>query len=161
MKLKTLHQGEHILAREILKIVPLIEKHFKPFNGQRASIQSGDSAAFRKVQKAFCDECATLTDMRIFVVSNAYSVYIKMDVHVNEPNTEHCNYFEHGSYIAEGRDADFHYTFKPGSLIQMCNSILSVSVKDLESVKAEIEGLKGQIDRLENSVPYQFKSVIE
>ena len=45
-------EGERALFTEYAKIIPLIEKHFADFDGQRAIIASGDrSAKFARINR--------------------------------------------------------------------------------------------------------------
>lgn len=162
----TLHHGEQSLCREILKIIPLIEKHFKPYDGQRVSIQSGRSAKFNKVCQAFREDCEAVTNARIIVDDNGYSLAVKIDINEPDPKREGCNYFYHTIYFAEHKrinfaaSPDMTYNYKPEDTRRYCDKVLKTTIKQIEKVKADIKRHKDAISKLESSIPYQFKDAV-
>jgi hypothetical protein len=176
MKTKTLHEGEQALFIELLKIIPLVEKHFKPLDGERVSIQSGMSAKYTKAASAFREECYEVVKadprrFRIFADGNHLSVWIKADINLSDPDRPGtCNYFNQGFHVGQvdsgswqGTPATgaFTYEFKPEEFTDTCHKILDTSLEKLESIKDKISQAKKEIDQLLGSVPYQYKSVIE
>ena len=154
------HHGEQSLAAEILKIAPLIEKHFKPFEGEKVSITTGNSAKFNKVCRAFYDEVTTISKARIYANVTRYSIWIKMDI--NEPSGDYgCNYFDQSVYLAETKDNAFKYAFNRAGCESYCHKILNTSINDLEAAKATIAAKKKEISALVDSIPYAFHSLVE
>lgn len=165
--IKTKHHGEQELARVVLSVIPLIEKHFSPFNGQRGRIASGSSAKFNKVVQAFRDECEALTDARIWVKNDEYSCYINIDIHTPNPDGVSCSYYKDYIYIGEykslgnfERSQDYSYTFKPDETRAACQRILDTSADDIEKAKEQIENLKDEIEKVQGSIPYTFRDCL-
>lgn len=160
---KDKYNGERDLAAEILKIIPLIEKHFKPFNGERALIQSGRSAKFEKVCKDFRDECEKISDARIYVDGSMYSMHVNIDIHRPDTGKQSCSYYKDYLHIAR-LDHDnpqaFRYTFKPEESIKVREAILSTDFSTLERINSEIKQKRDDISTLKSSIPYTFKSLV-
>lgn len=172
--IKKLHHGEQSLAGEVLKVLPLIEKHFKPFDGQRAAIQSGRSAAFRKACKAFVDECAALSNMRVIVDdSSGLSVWLKFDINEKDkdlPGGGYCvNYFKMNVYLGQidtgnwqtAATNELKYQFEPDVLKTRCQRVRNITIEALEKVKAEAKQKRDELEALEDSVPSPFKGIFD
>ena len=146
----------------VLKIIPLIEKHFAPFEGQRASIQSGLSAKFVKVKRAFQEECATVSKMRISVNESTYSYILNMDINERDPRSDCAvNYFKTYTYIGESKNGDFFYTFKPDELRTHCDTILSLTAQQLQQAKNKIDDLYEQAEKIIESFPFTVRDLIK
>ena len=161
-------QGEQQVAREAAKLSPLIEKHFKPFDGERALLKNGGrSAKFQKVIDAFRTDCASMTDARIIVDDN-YSVAIKIDI--NQPDPEKPGsgtyYYYHTIYCGQidksfsNPTGIYTYEYKMQDVLDYAERVLSVSEKQIGIVAADIAAHKKAIERLQDSIPYQFRELI-
>lgn len=152
--------GEQALAQEALKIIPLIEKHFKPFNGQRAHTKSqGTAAAFRKVVRAFQDEAATLTGARIGVDNRFQSVSIDIDINQPDPNSDHgCNYFKTYMYCGEIKSGEdtFSYEFDQAACEVPYNKILSITLGDIYAARKAAQEAHAALEVVKKSIPYIF-----
>ena len=170
-----LHHGEQSLSREILKIIPLIEKHFKPWDGERVAIKSGRSAKFQKTVMAFYKDCAAVSDMRVIVDDN-YSIWIKCDIHEKDkPLTgggHTVNYFKRSFHIGtidtgsfqHNATGIFTYEYKPdnpGETRDYCEKILNTSVEDLEKAKAYHKEALKAAEAARKSVPYCFAELFD
>jgi len=165
--IKTKHHGEQALALVCLQVLSLIEKHYKPFDGQRGQIQDGSSAKFIKVTKAFQQDCEKLTDARIWVKNDAYSVSINIDIHTPNPDNVSCSYYKEYIYIGEykslenfQRSQDFSYSFDKSATTKRLNRILKTTVKDIETAKDKIKKLDDEIDKARSSIPHTFRDCL-
>jgi hypothetical protein len=163
MKITTLLHGEQSLAKEILKVIPLIEKHFKPFDGQKAAIVSGSSAGFKKVKDAFRKDCEAVTNAHVFIDTNTYSIMAKFKINEPDPEKNHyggCNYFEYSCFIGKFDGFNYVYEFKANEAIERNREILSLTADKLYQAKSNIKRLTEKIETISNSFPYIFKDAI-
>lgn len=161
--------GEKKLAIEKLLIIPLIEKHFKPFSGNRASIKSGGrSAKFQQVVEAFRADCDGKTTARVIVDDSHYSVWIKLDIQVMNEKRDHAAYFNDSIYIgsldnfAVGGNPTgiFTYEFKPEESSDYANKIIAVELADIEQAASEIKQRKAEIESIAESIPYALRELV-
>lgn len=162
--------GEQTLATEFLKIIPLIEKHFKPMHGERARIGNGEfSAKFNKAIKAFREEAATLTDARIYTDCRVSSVALNIDVSEQDPERQHWNYFRDcgwfgsiplGGYGNPNADL-FEYDFDEKELTDRLQSILKITLKDITDTRDTLKELDQAREVLLKSLPYAFRELLE
>jgi len=161
--------GEQTLARETLKVIPLIEKHFKPFDGQRAYIQSGESAAFKKVSKAFREEAATVTEAQVFTDNpGGMTVWIKIKLSEPDPKSSGCNYFDLSDRVGAIDSGDwnkaptglFSYGFDAAELTGICNTVLNTALEDIQKARQHIEELKRQTAAAVAAVPACYREAV-
>lgn len=152
----TLLEGEQKLAKNVLDVLPLIEKHFAPFEGKSINIQNGYAAKFRNAIKAFREECHEVSEMfRIGVDGDRY-VGVKFEVTVSHGCT---NYFSEYVYFGEVVDDEFKYNFTDDDLIKKLEKILDTTVSDLENVNAEYEKKKKELEAIKDTVPSCFRDI--
>lgn len=170
-KLENTLVGEKALAEALLLVLPLVEKHFKDFDGERAAIKSGSSAKFSKLSKAFREEADEIVDnkrFRIYVDTSVSSVYLKADIAVpNSPETvayyRDNIYFgkvNSGSWNVEGT-GEFTYDFDEENYVSRFNDIVGTTEESLEDKKAKIKALKAEISKIEDSVPYHLRDALK
>lgn len=160
--------GEKVLFKEIVKILPLIEKHFKSFDSKRARLASGGkSAIFEKVVKAFKADCESVSDnktRRLFVETSDSSVRIDIDIHERDLRSDFgVNYFKYGFCVGaiDAETGNFTYDFNQQNLESLISIVLSYSVQDLQEIKRQHTELKQQIKKLQNSLPYPYRDILE
>ena len=166
-------KGEHDIAAIGLLLIPLIEKHFKPFDGERCKITSGArSAKFDKVCKAFQADAEKVTSARIWIDAD-YSASVRFDINQPDNNTD-CtvNYFKDSIYFGEvdtnsfmqTPTGNFTYKFNPSAdngLIERFESIQAVTFEQLMQAKDNVKQAKEALDSALASVPYAFKDLIK
>lgn len=154
------HHGEQSLAKEVLKIAPLIEKHFKTFTDCRVATTTGKSAKFYKVCKAFYDDVEAISKARVYVEDTTYSVWVKIDINESSGNSG-CNYFHDSVYIGDIKENNLKYTFNFSGCEKNRNEILATDITKLEEVWCAVVAKHKEIDVLVKTVPYVFNSLVE
>lgn len=166
-KSKRILKGEKIFAENILKVIPLIKKHFEQFDGEKVLLTSGNlSAKFEKLNTAFKEELNELIDVkgwRCFISNSAYSVRLCADISVSDgEGTCSVSYFGSDNYFANiGNDGHFLYKFDENEALEDAKKVLAVSEDELEEKKSKIDKLKAEIESIENSVPYCLKETLK
>jgi hypothetical protein len=163
MKIIDLYNGEKSLAQEMMKILPLFDKYFRPFQGQRAITQTGRSKKFEKVCDAFLQECATLTDAHIWIETSRYSITFNAKIHRpdSREHTSSVNYFSTYIFLGDLSGQNFVYKFNITDQIQRYTDIINTSLQDLETAQSDVEMLKDSIDKIKGSIPYVFKDIFK
>jgi len=165
--------GEQQLARHVLAVLPLIEKHFAPFDGKRAHIQTGRSAAFQKVVGAFREEAEALTGAQVFIHDQyqAISVHIKFSRPDPDNRNGGCIYYNADVYFGEwdsgswdkSPTGDYSHT-RPveedvGRATQ-CQQALSTTVEDLEKALVRHKSLQQQLADNKQALAPCFRKVL-
>ena len=103
MNLQAKLEGEQAIARAVLAVLPLIEKHFAPFDGKRAHIQTGRSAAFQKVVANFREEAEALTGVQVFIHDQYQAVSAHVKLSRPDPDNKNggCIYYSGDVYFGE------------------------------------------------------------
>ena len=173
--INTTIQGEHQLAKLILPVIPLIEKHFKPFDGHRAKIASGaDSAPYAKICTAFRDAAQETNEagyfFQVFVGGpSGMSAYVEFKTHIRDPRSD-CGviYFKHSVYIGQVNDGGefgngdlFKYEYKPEGTREYCDAVLATTEGHLSDVKQAVSDKVKELNTLKDSVLYTFKECIK
>jgi len=165
--------GQHALFSELLKIADLVEKHYKPFDGKKAKIQSGDSAAYNKVNQAFRNDCLKVSDMRIFEDSQHGSVWIKADINILNDADKNgvcgCVYYKHTFSIGDidninaysNPTYNFTYKFDKQEFIAYCNEILATSAADIKAAKGAIAELERTKQTIKSGIAYVYSDCLE
>ena len=166
-------KGEQTLATIGLLLIPLIEKHFLPFDGERCKIANGaNSAKFAKICKAFQAEVEKVTNARAYVSAD-YSASVRFKIDQLDSNKSHVtNYFEDCIYFGEIDNnsfartptGEFTYKFDPNAdngLIEKFKAIQAVTIKQLIQAKNDVIQAKQALDNALASVPYTFKDLIK
>ena len=166
-------KGEHDLAAIGLLVIPLVEKYFQDFDGERCTISSGArSAKFDKICKAFQDDVKALTGVSVWVDAS-YSASVRLKIDNPNSNTGYgCNYFEDSIYFGEIDNDNFAripsglftYKFNPtanNGLIEKYKAIQAVTFEQLAQAKDNVEQAKEALESALASVPYTFKDLIK
>lgn len=161
-QLKAKLTGERILARHVMNMIPLIEKHFAAFDGQRVLIDSGAcSAPFKKLTRAFLDNIDKTDNLRVIVDASGYSVWVKLDVHLPNPSGSGVTYFEQSLYIGKIDHQTFFYNFDGHDYYQTAQQVRALTVKQLMDAKKEYTALQTAMNAVSASYPFTFKKFIE
>jgi hypothetical protein len=158
--------GYQSLAKVILKVIPLIESILQPLDGERVAINTGNSAKFKKVKELFQDQCEKIPgiSMHIPYPSVSYSsCMVNFKLAENVPGASHCNYFSYAVYIGEVDRVTgvLKYTYDSAETIAMCNGLLATTSEQIKKAQADIKALKEQFEKARESVPYQFRDLLE
>lgn len=167
--------GEQLLARFTLDLLPVVEEVFQSFDGAKALIKTGSSAAFAKRRAAFRDAAEEVIEKyrdpgngispRCFVDSNRYSVYIKLDITL--PTSEihgggfSVEYYKGSIYFGGIKDDHFKYDFARDEKAKYCHMILDTTLEKLEETKKDIKGHVEAIGGLEESIPYALRHLVK
>jgi hypothetical protein len=169
-------KGEQLAAELGLALIPAIEKHFKPFDGEKAFIQPGRSAKFNKVVKAFEDDIEPIVErftvpsnnqrVRVYVDSSRYSISIKLDV--TQPEKEISgggavvDYYKEWIYIAQvGDSVTFEYDFKEDETRERLGMFGELTVATIKDVIANVKRLNEEIDKERERVPSVFRDMVD
>lgn len=176
--IKTKLIGEQILAEVVQNVLPLIPQYFKPFDGKRARIQTGSSAAYKKLCSEFQRMAQNIKydDGRtphIFVYTSDYSAVVEVKIDIPDPRAKGggCIHFESGFHIAKidsgtwetPATGNFIYEFIDDyrqTLDKTCADTLKLTTNDLVQKHERIKELKNMIESVEQSVPYVFKELL-
>jgi hypothetical protein len=163
-------EGEKALFTEYAKVIPLIEKHFEKFDGERAILASGDrSAAFARINREFHEDCKDTTTARAFIDSaNGMSAWLKIDITLPDTvnNSSGCVYFSHSVPIGQidhfGPQAtqNFEYTFNADEARKHVDKILAADAGELRTARDDIAKLQATIEKITAAIPYQFKPCV-
>lgn len=172
-KFKDQLKGERAIAAIGLEVIPLIEKHFQGFDGERCKISTGaKSAKFNKICKAFQDEVEALTGARVWVDAD-YSASVRLKISQPDNNTKHTvNYFEDSIYFGEIDNSsfartptgEFTYKFNPyaiNGIVEKYKVIQAVTLKQLIQAKNDVNQAKEALESALKAVPYTFKDLIK
>ncbi len=171
-KLQDKLNGEHALATIGIELLPLIETHFKPFDGQRAILASGGkSAKFKTCLRRFRADAVKLSDARISC-DLLYSARIDFDI--NRPITgSDCTveYFRDAIYFGEIHSGNFQeaatgiFTYKldiyaGDGYREKAEQILATTIDDIERVQQETSDALEQLRKSKDSISYVFRDLL-
>lgn len=157
---ETKYNGEVALHHEVLKLIPLIVKNFGNFEG-RVKTKSGRAAAFDKVVSSFRNDCDAASTARVLVDDQyGYSVWVKIDIHLQDPCGTHVNYFDTGLHVGNIEGDHFEYDFDQTDTESRCKKITTMPLTDIAHVQAEIRQANKRIAELKGSVPAAFREIV-
>ena len=166
--------GEQAIARAVLLVLPLIDRHFKPFDGKRAHIQTGRSAAFQKVVAAFREEAEAQTEVQVFIHDQYQAVSARVKLSQPDPDNHNggCIYYSADVYFGEWDNGawnhsptgEYKHTYTPERVAAKeaeCEQVLATTVDELEIAIKRTESLQKQQDRIKQGVAACFRVVLE
>ena len=157
MNLQTTLKGEQALAKEVQKIVPLVEEFFSEFDGKRARTNSGESAKLSNVMtllKMACDKVS-----KAWVYSHMYSRELGIEIKLRyEVEGSHVEYFSTHLHLGSIDEQLFKYEFKPENYQKDCERVLALNWSGLKQAAATVTKQRESIEKMCKSYPYPFSS---
>lgn len=161
-RIEAVLKGEKTVARATLQVLTTVDKHLSRFDGKRATTMQGCSTGWNQMVKALYDDCRDISKARLILTAhNRMSTYLKIDI--TQPTShESVEYFERTVYVGQmnGGDDAFEYAMNMADVTASCEHVLAISPSQIRKKRDQVAVFKDQIDRIEDSVPLCFKSLV-
>jgi hypothetical protein len=169
MNIRDKLQGQQAVSALALSIYPLIESHFKQFDGKRIILKSGNtSAKFKSQADKFISALSLSDNEHVHIDATEFSVTIRSRVRLKSSYSNSTDTFDAGFYIGDvTRDIYddkasglFKYEGVSAATIDVYNTVIKLTIKSIESKRAKYHALKTKAEAIRNSVPYSMRDLI-